>query len=426
MQHIENDMDDLFQRAGENYPLKNSADWESVSKRLGMENKPLTTPSKRKKSRKIIPLLLLLILSGSWFIWHQIATANFQKNNSTDLPKSDLYNASNTNTKNNIVNIAANKQTIANSFLKNKIANNKSLTAYAATNLKSKASRSFYLKSEQKLANSDDLKNNTTNSIIHDSSDDKYFTETRNNKIKERLKINPNEIFQLTENENKKLAEKNKNENVGNKEINNKTREKQKSKGFYAGVVTALDFSKVKAGSFDNTGFDAGFLLGYNINNRLSFETGFMWNKKIYSSAGKDFNMNKVRSTMPAGMIINSLESNSSLAEIPVRVKYNFIHKNNADFFVTAGTSAYIMTKEKNNYNVTFNGNNEKISSVYNKDNYGLPAVANVSVGYEHKISRLLNIRIEPFLKIPLQGIGVGSLPVTSAGLQIAITGHLK
>ncbi len=426
MQHLENDMDDLFQRAAENYPLKNSADWESVSKKLGMEDKPLASSSKSKKNRKIIPLLLLLILSGSWFIWHQFATANFQKNNSTNLPKIDHYNAFNSNTKNNIVNIATNKQTKANSLLKNKIANNKSLTAYPAIDSKLKASRFFYLKSEQITTNSDDLKNNTTNSNIPDFSAGKYFTEIPNNEFEEGLKINTNEIFQLTKRGNRNLSEKDKYINTGNKETNNKTSIKQKAKGFYAGLVTALDFSKVESGSFDNTGIDAGFLLGYNINNRLSFETGFIWNEKNYSSAGENFNMDGVRSAMPAGMIINSLESNSSLVEIPVKVKYNFIHKNKADFFLTGGASAYIMTKEKNNYSVTLNGNNEKISGVYSKDNYGLPAVVNVSLGYEHEISRSLNIRIEPFLKIPLQGIGVGSLPVTSAGVQIGITGRLK
>ena len=68
----------------------------------------------------------------------------------------------------------------------------------------------------------------------------------------------------------------------------------------------------------------------------------------------------------------------------------------------------------------------EKVLGVYEKNSYGLPAVANVSVGYEHKISKTFDIRIEPFLKIPLQGIGVGNLRVTSAGLQIGITGRLK
>ncbi len=129
---------------------------------------------------------------------------------------------------------------------------------------------------------------------------------------------------------------------------------------------------------------------------------------------------------MPSGMIINNLKSNSSVIEIPLKVRYDFMSKNNSDLFVTGGVSSYIITKEKNIYNVTLNGNQEKLGEVYKKNNYGLPAVANVSIGYEHSVSKNLNVRIETFLKIPLQGMGVGSLPVTSAGLQIGITGRLK
>ena len=72
--------------------------------------------------------------------------------------------------------------------------------------------------------------------------------------------------------------------------------------------------------------------------------------------------MDKVRSTMPSGMVINTLESNSSLIEIPLKAKYDFIHKKNTDVFVTGGVSSYIMTKEKNMYDVTLNGTPGKSS----------------------------------------------------------------
>ncbi len=40
MQHLGNDMDDLFQRAAENYPLEQGAgDWEGIAKRIADEAK---------------------------------------------------------------------------------------------------------------------------------------------------------------------------------------------------------------------------------------------------------------------------------------------------------------------------------------------------------------------------------------------------
>ena len=149
-------------------------------------------------------------------------------------------------------------------------------------------------------------------------------------------------------------------------------------------------------------------------------------NKKNYSSDGSNFDMKNLGSTMPAGMTINSLQGQSSLIEIPLKGKYDIINKRNSDFFITCGVSSYIMTKEENMYDADFNGNNEKFKGVYDKMNYKIPANINISVGYEHTISRYLDFRVEPFLKIPVQGIGVGSLPVTSAGLQVGIIRRLK
>ncbi|MEO8765959.1 MAG: hypothetical protein ABI416_16785, partial [Ginsengibacter sp.] len=148
--------------------------------------------------------------------------------------------------------------------------------------------------------------------------------------------------------------------------------------------------------------------------------------KKNYTSEGKMFKMDQVGSTMPSGMIINNLESQSSLIEIPVGVKYELVNTGQSAFFISAAVSAYIMTKEKNHYNTTVNGVPEKLTGVYEKNDYRLPAVVNFGIGYEHRFSRNIQLRIEPFLKVPLQGMGIGSLPVTSAGLHVGLTHLLR
>ncbi len=46
----------------------------------------------------------------------------------------------------------------------------------------------------------------------------------------------------------------------------------------------------------------------------------------------------------------------------------------------------------------------------------------NVSVGYNRTLNKVGTLRIEPYLKIPIKGIGIGNLPITSTGLNIGIT----
>jgi len=65
MQDIENDMDDLFRRAGENYPLKKrKGDWESVLKKMPVPgDQELTLKKQAKKdSRKIFIFFLLAVI----------------------------------------------------------------------------------------------------------------------------------------------------------------------------------------------------------------------------------------------------------------------------------------------------------------------------------------------------------------------------
>src|SRR5476651_2729363 len=64
MQELNDDMDDLFRRAAENYPLQtNSSDWDKVlSALLAAETTPAVNPTQTKKSdyRQVLWLLLLL------------------------------------------------------------------------------------------------------------------------------------------------------------------------------------------------------------------------------------------------------------------------------------------------------------------------------------------------------------------------------
>ncbi|MBC7934476.1 MAG: outer membrane beta-barrel protein [Rhizobacter sp.] len=201
---------------------------------------------------------------------------------------------------------------------------------------------------------------------------------------------------------------------------------KKRDNGWYAGAFTVTDASKVRSMPFKNAGFGGGVLLGYNISNKLSVEASVALQQKKYDTYGKDFSMDKIGSAMPAGMTINQLKSTTSVTELSVNIRYKIIQQKRSVVYAAAGLSVYTVTKEKNAYNVSLNGNTEAMKAMYNDNNATLPAVAGFSAGYEYNINNKMAIRIAPYLKIPLQGVGVGSVPVTSAGLHIGITRSLR
>ncbi|MEO8110195.1 MAG: outer membrane beta-barrel protein [Ginsengibacter sp.] len=442
MQHLENDMDELFQRAAENYPLKKGeGDWESIAKRIADKSDPpaIIAPSKSIGRKKIIPLFLLLFIgSVSWFTFQyyqhrtdvvpgkNVMAGNVKEGNKTSAPEKNKLGITGKNTagvtdkkdKSNFYNsigLAGNNITdpekgntsrAAGTGIRNvNPGKEKSLTGETYNNESS-------IKPENKYspAVNRNEANNDNNPAENKISKEKIIA--KNTELEEELSAAENAGDALV---------------IHNEKKNDKALQNpQRKKGMYVGVVAGPDFSKVHSGSFDHSGVNAGIVAGYRFNKKISLESGIIWDKKYYTSEGKNFSMDKVGSTMPSGMVINNLESNNSFIEIPLKVKFDFFTKRNNNLFIAGGVSAYIITREQNMYHVTFNGDNKDVLSVYEKNNYGLPAVASLSLGYEKNVSKSFDLRIEPYLRIPLRGMGVGSLPITSAGLQIGIIGRLK
>src|SRR4051812_10188779 len=66
MQQVNDDMDELYSKAAENYPLNtNTADWEKLRKKLaGIPGEPVITTTEKKNNYRTLLLLVLLIPAG--------------------------------------------------------------------------------------------------------------------------------------------------------------------------------------------------------------------------------------------------------------------------------------------------------------------------------------------------------------------------
>ena len=414
MQDIENDMDDLFRRAGENYPLKKSkGDWESVLKKIPMpieQELPLKKQTKNDSKKIFILFLLAVILILSGILIYNldpklkpagtiVTSKEVKKNVENKAPQKDKLVENKSTSK---VVVIPNESTEIN-FERNKKA--LQLISFSSNDKVNNLS----LQKDKKTINENRIGNANYSFLIKSD-----FTYPENNLPLAIRKIEQQKSIQIDSSAISSLAKK-------KLIIKIKPR---KQIGLYVGINAGPDFSKVKSGNFRSPGFSAGIVLGYQINKKIFAETAFSIGSKYYSSGGKLFN--EEGAAMPDGMVIMDLQGYSRIMEIPVKIGYNIYTKNKESFFISTGVSAYIMTMEKNNYNVTMNGNAEKMVGLYEKSNVKTPATFNLSAGWEHQLKGKMHIRIEPYLKLPLQGIGVGKLPVTSTGIQIGIYRMIK
>jgi hypothetical protein len=195
---------------------------------------------------------------------------------------------------------------------------------------------------------------------------------------------------------------------------------KQSEHGLYVGLIVSPDISTIKFQSIKNIGVSAGVLVGYQINKTISIESGVLWSIKNYYSEGKYFSVKNIY--LPAGASIKKVSGECNMIEVPLVAKYNFRSSGKSNFSASAGISSYFMKKEDYNYQVDRNGLQYPYSTSYKNTSTDVFAVANFAAGYNRQVKKNIKLRIEPYVKIPLQGVGIGSLPIMSTGLNIGVT----
>ena len=380
MQYLDNDMDELFCKAAENYPLRTEAKgWDDIAPALiktPVLNAPRNTEKRKYSWLLLIGFLfittttvsILLFKINSGLSGTVTAKDNLSKKadrDNTNIPhNSQKKNAANHNT------ISLRSQPVKNSISEPLPADEISISPVS--------------KSINIAVTVEPAKVNNINSIVYDSA--RLISIPLISKEKVAI-IKP---------------------------------------GFYFGIVAGPQLNQVKSQGYNKPGLSTGILAGYRVNKNISIETGIFYSKKHYYSEGKYFNMKNVSSSMPPGMKMISLNGNSTVFEIPVKLKYEFLKKTKSGLFSTAGISSYLLTKESNDYLALVNGNQESMEGTYQHATNYFTAAINFSIGYHYKIGKQTSIRVEPHIQIPIRGIGVGSMPVTSAGLHIGIIWNHK
>ncbi len=424
MLNQEENMDDLFRRAVGNFPLKEEkGNWDALASALD-EDKPLPPVAKKKINYKLLLLLLAFFLSGSaltYFILRP-STGTVDKTISStpvikpilDAPKIVPDNNAGVSTvmENNAINTTVEKSNVQQSYLQKEENFSDKNSSLIADNLMANRNQTFTNTNSNQESNQQIQSLEQKNNLPLNTSLNPFLKkDTLQNVSKE------NEINNVVEESHKYVI------NDSSLFIKNKAPKNTSFKpSFYFGLLTGIEFSQVKSQGIMGPGFHAGLIAGYQTTPSLSIESGILFTKKQYKSDGEYFKPKP--GTMPENMLVKSLESQASFIEIPLNVKYQLpILKNKT--FVSAGVSSFIMTNEKNDYRAVIGGQEQAVKSSYNSMKNYIGAEINLSAGFAQPLNSKLNLRIEPFVQIPIKGMGVGVMPVTSMGLHLILT-HKK
>ena len=189
---------------------------------------------------------------------------------------------------------------------------------------------------------------------------------------------------------------------------------------FYFLASVAADIGSVKFLSLQNSKLTPkiGIGIGYQLSKKLSVQTGFYAGRKKYIAGPEDYNP-KSGSYWDMVQIVK-VNASCLVYDIPLTVRYNIIQKPTIDYFATAGFSSYIMKKEDYVYDYTYNNMPYHSSWTYTGNKHFF-SVFNISVGIEKKLSPYFSLLAEPYVGIPLSGVGDGNVKLYSAGLQVGL-----
>lgn len=191
---------------------------------------------------------------------------------------------------------------------------------------------------------------------------------------------------------------------------------KTKTKKWYAGIVLGPDMTVAPSFKYGNIGFNAGVALHYYFNPKLFITTGVIYSKKIYGATPRDYRTGNYNT--PYG-ILEKVNANCEVLDVPINMNYTFLSLKKNKISATLGFSNYFMLREKYQYLYEYGPPKER--TVQNENQHYL-SIINAGILYQRPAARGLLLGVQPYVKIPLSGVGYGQVKLYSAGMTVHLT----
>lgn len=212
----------------------------------------------------------------------------------------------------------------------------------------------------------------------------------------------------------------------GNKQSTKKektnTRSNSKKGRFFISGTIGLEKSGVGGSKLGPSGIIYGGLAGYNLNDKWSVKSGAFVTDKNYSGGSGVYKV-------PPGSYyqeITDFNAICKIIEIPMLISYKLRQGKKSNWLVSAGPVTSIMKSEEYHYHYLNNSG----GTGYGKKYYSTNKVdwfsgLRISPAYERFFGNRFSASAEPFIQLPISGIGEGSVKLFSLGFQLTTTIHL-
>ena len=191
---------------------------------------------------------------------------------------------------------------------------------------------------------------------------------------------------------------------------------------FSLSLTVAPDLSSVGFSRLASPGSNVGMLLEYHLNDRISLSGGLLYGTKVYTAGPEDYTPDY--GLWSYGRKPTRIDAVCKVLDLPLNIRYTFRSEKKHRLFVTTGFSTYLMRDER--YAYAYDVPNDYLIQSWRVRNGSRHAfsVLNLSAGYERSLHERLSLQAEPFVKVPLAGVGFGKVKLASAGVFFSLKYH--
>jgi hypothetical protein len=195
------------------------------------------------------------------------------------------------------------------------------------------------------------------------------------------------------------------------------------------GVLAAPDYSDVHTAPNNKLSSNFGLTISYSFLAKWWLNTGLIYTQKNYGVGESDFKALSSAAYVPLGCEIEYINGTCYMLEIPLTLRRDFRIASKTTFFVNAGLSSYIMQNEDyvvhyspvaGYWGPSVSGQSTGQMAPHAQRNFWFSA-ASLSAGIEQDISKSISFQVEPFAKLPLRGIGMGNIQLSSYGIAFSV-----
>lgn len=219
------------------------------------------------------------------------------------------------------------------------------------------------------------------------------------------------------ENNAQKIASANQTEQVASADKEQKKKSPKKTNlGF--SFSSGPEFNT--AGSINNaqTNLNIG-LAFFAVRSKVKLSIGANYGLKSYNA-----NVSQYNNIRPAiKNLVNNISANCNVLEVPMLVSYPIRTCKKNVISLSAGLSSYFMLKENYTYQYDPSSGYKDYSFTVENRNQHYFKVVQFSADYSLPIKNAgSSLGLEPYIKLPLQGVGVGQVLLKSYGLNLKYT----